>query len=81
MHEHHPRTMTTSDSTTVFGKIVNFEMENCPSPKESTVFDRRIHNYLAHGGKRDWYQFVYSYKKEGGGENLKTFQDTYYFLF
>lgn len=71
--------ISTSDSTTVFGKIVNFKIENCSTSENDSVFHKRLQKYLLNSGKRDWYQFVYSYKKEGGGENLNTFQDTYKF--
>lgn len=70
--------VSASDSTTVFGKIVNFNMENCSSEK-NLVFARQLQNYLSKDGKRDWYQFVYSYSKNSWGENLQTFQKTYEF--
>lgn len=69
--------ISNSDSTTVFGKIVNFRLEACGSSNDD--FSNKLNNYLAAGGKRDWYQFVYSFKKEGWGENLSTFQKTYVF--
>ncbi len=69
---------STSDATVIFGKIVNFKMENCSTEKNS-LFDKRLHDYLKKGGERSWYSFVYTYAKQSWGENLPTFNETYRF--